>query len=195
MSEQVSEQVVEPVVQAVVVEPVVEAAAVEPDGEVSEQIRNPEGYDKALKVEREARKELERKLSNFEAAEKEREQERIKASMSDQERAIVEAKESARAEVKSEYEGKIIRARVEAKAAAMNFHDPELTLSLLGDVPADVSDDDLVSALEQVGKDRPYLLKPSIPKMDMGPRTGSDGQSLGNGSSEDWFRNLVNKKQ
>jgi hypothetical protein len=111
--------------------------------------------------------------------------------MTDQKRAILDAKESARVEVKVEYEGKVLRARVEAKAAGMNFHYLELVVSLLGAVSAD----DLVYALEQVGKDRPYLLKPSIPKMDMGPRTGSDGQSFGGGSGEDWFRNLINKKE
>lgn len=191
MSEQISEQVVEqPAEQPVaVVEPVVEAESA--DQGAVEQLHNPEGALKALKAEREARKELERKLRDFEAAE----QERAKAAMSDQERAILEAKESARAEAKAEYDGKVLRARVEAKAASMNFHDPELTLSLLGDVSADVSDEDLIAALEQVAADRPYLVKQSIPKMDMGPRTGSDGQSLAGVSNDDWFRRLVDESR
>jgi hypothetical protein len=55
MSEQVVEPVIEAEPMALVEEPVVEV-------EVAKQIRNPDGYDKALKLEREARKELERKL-------------------------------------------------------------------------------------------------------------------------------------
>lgn len=195
MSEEVIEQMIIPVNVEPTVDPVVDPAVEPvldpkvPDVEVTEQIRNPEGYEKALKIERESRKDLERKLREFESAE----QDRVKAAMTDQERAILEAKESARAEVTSEFEVKVLRARVEAKAAGMNFHDPDLIVSLLGDVPADATDDDLVAALEQIGKDRPYLVKTAIPKMDMGPRTGADQQSLGSNSGEDWFRNLINK--
>ena len=180
-----SEQLVEKMT-AEVTEEQQEATPVEVPVEPVAEIKNPDAYEKALKEERAARKNLEKELKVL----KEAEEKRAREQMSEQERAIEEAK----SQVKAEYDAQILKARVEAKAASMNFHDPALALALV-DASADASDDDLVSALEAIAADRPYLVKNGIPKMDMGPRTGKDGQSVGAVTNEDWFRNFMTAKQ
>jgi hypothetical protein len=184
MSEQ--EQVQESLEQsAASTEGVAQDATPEVTQEAAE-IQNPDGYEKALKAERKARRELEKEMKALREAEEQRSRE----AMSEQERAIAEAREEARNEVKAEYDKQILKARVEAKAASLNFHDPNLALSLL-EVDADASDDELMGELESLAKERPYLVKQGVPKMDMGPRTTGDGQSVSAVSSEDWFRQVM----
>lgn len=159
---------------------VIERTAESPMPDVpADGVRNPEAYDKALKEERDARKALEKELKELRSAQ-----------MSEQERAIAEAKEAGFAEAKSKYEADLLKSRVASKAAAMNFHDPDMVNALLN-LEGDLTDEEIIKALDGLAKDRAYLIRTNVPKMEMGPRTGADGQISAQSGSEDWFRQLM----
>lgn len=144
-----------------------------------------DGLHEALKIERTARRELEKQVKEFQL----KQEELDKADMSEQEKTVAEAVAAARADAKSEFDAQIVKLRVESKAAGMNFHDPSLAVALI-EVDTDATDDELAVALKDLAADRPYLVKSGTPKMDMGPRPGKDG-TLNVNSDEDWFRNLM----
>jgi hypothetical protein len=136
--------------------------------------------EKALETERAERKKLEAELKKRQSAD---EKARL-AAMDDNARAVEEAKAAARAEVISEYESKLTKARVQAMASS--FHDPALVAGLI-DVEPDASDDEIQKALDEIGKDKPYLVKTpsSAPPMPQGPRNGEDLDA------GDWLRASV----
>jgi hypothetical protein len=175
-----------------VAEEVVAAAEVAVDTEIVAEAdgesftdEDRESMSKALRAERKRARDLEKQVKEFAAK-----QEAVdSADLSGQEKAVAEAVAAARADAKTQFDSQIVKLRVESKAAGMNFHDPSLAVSLI-EVEADATDDELMDALKDLAADRPYLVKSSTPKMDMGPRPGKDG-TLNSGTDEDWFRNLM----
>jgi hypothetical protein len=142
---------------------------------------------RALIAEREEVKRLKAELKTREDSE---EQAR-RAAMTDQDRALAEAKDAARRDTVAEYEGRIMKLRVQAKAS--NFHDPELVSSLL-DLDADASDAEVDKAIADLATARPYLVKtPGVPPMPQGPRSGPKGGD--DVSGDDWLRQMVDAKR
>ncbi len=162
-----------------VVEEVVEQPAEVEAQEATEEIRNPEGYSKALKAEREARKALEDEIRQL----REAEELRAREALSDQELAVVEAREAGRAEALAEYESKLFVARAEAKAAALGFHDPRLVVPLL-ELGADATDEQITDALEVVSVERPYLVKAAPTNINQGVRPVAEAVP----SPDEWLR-------
>lgn len=155
-----------------------------------EGIQNPDAYEKALKTEREARKALEGQLKQLQAAE----EERARAAMSEQERAIAEAKAAGRAEAQAEYQATLLKARVEAKATGMNFHDPDLVMGLL-ELDPSADDADIEASLKAIAESRPYLVKQAVPNLPQGPRgDGGPGVSPAK-SGDDWIRQMVDARR
>lgn len=136
------------------------------------------------------RAEVKRLKAELRTRQEKEEQER-RAAMTDQERALAEAKDAARRDTVAEYESRILKLRVQAKAS--NFHDPELVSSLLG-LDAEASDAEIDSALASLATERPYLVKTNgVPPMPQGPRSapkGSDGVT-----GDDWLRQMVDSKR
>ena len=143
---------------------------------------------RALVAERAEVKRLKQELRDRQS----KDEEARRAAMSDQERAIEEAKDAARKATVEEYESRIFNLRVQAKAS--DFYDTELVASLLK-LDADASDEELDAALAELAKERPYLVKAgsSVPPMARGPRsqpTGGEAQS-----ADDWLRATVQAKR
>jgi hypothetical protein len=157
----------------------------EPTGDSDDELRRART---ALTAERRARKVATDEL------------ERIKREgLGEQERAIEEAKSQARAEVRAEYNMRVLRAEVRA-AAADRAVDPDAVVALL-DLSAFELDDDgrsdpraVSGAVAELLKEKPYLAKPAIPdskRMPQGTR-GSTGAPAGNGDAggEAWLRSI-----
>lgn len=148
----------------------------------------PTALEKAIKAERERADKAEKALKAREAAD---EKARI-AALDDNARAIEEAKAAAKAEVAAEYEGRLLKARVQAQASA--FHDPALVAGLLELTP-EASDEDIAKALGELATAKPYLVKTGngLPPMPQGPRGTGSGQA--GESGDDWLRQMVQAKQ
>jgi len=178
------ETVVEAVVPVEVAVPV-EVVAEQVEGQDAFTEEDREALSKALKAERKRARDLEKQVKEFQASVSESSQ----ADMGEQERLVAEAVATARAEAKAEFDAQILKARVEAKAAGMNFHDPALALGLI-ELESDATDDELVDALKELAGDRPYLVKSAVPKMDMGVRPTKEG-AVGAVSNDEWFRDFL----
>jgi hypothetical protein len=180
--------------QELPVEPAVEAASVEQAeaSVASEETQfteeDKEALNKALRAERKRARDLEKQVKEFQSKVEKLDQE----DLGEQEKALAEAVATARAEAKAEFDGKMLKLRVESKAAGMNFHDPALTMGLL-EVEADATDDEILDALKELAEARPYLVKSVRPDVGPGPRPGKDGGMSGV-SDENWFRDLLAKK-
>jgi hypothetical protein len=124
----------------------------------------------AIQREREAAKESgrARAAAVAQATELQKELDELKgATQSDLEKALAAAKKEARTEVLSAANGRLIKAEVKAAAAALGFHNPSDAAVQLRDSFGDVkvSDDGEVdeaavkALIEQLAKDKPYLVK------------------------------------
>ena len=172
---------------AITAEPVVEQAVVEA-APVAAPVVDDEFTDadraavmKALKSEREQRKATEDELKKFRAAE----DDARKASMSELERAVSEARASGRQEAETQYKATLLKARVEAKATG-RFHDSDMILSLI-DVDGDATDAEIDAALSGLAEARPYLVKHAVPNLPQGPR----GENVAAKSMDDVFREAL----
>jgi hypothetical protein len=163
----------------------------EPDGTPTPPAPDGEEQDtplhRALVAERAEVKRLKAELKERET----QDEQARRAAMTDQERALAEAKDAARRETVQEYDARILKLRVQAKAA--DFHDPDLVSSLL-DLDADAKDDEIDRALADLAKERPYLVKaPGVRPMPQGPRSGS--KSGDDVTGDDWLRQMVDAKR
>lgn len=139
-------------------------------------------------------KTLREQIKTHEAAQRkateEAERERLE-SLSEQERAIEEARKSGYEAALAEQREVLIRTQVMAAATAANFADPNdaaiyLPLDSLADEAA------VKKAVAKLAEDKPYLLRPTAPgpKLEQGPR-GTGPAS----SSEDWLAAAFKKKR
>jgi hypothetical protein len=116
-----------------------------------------EGGIKALEAEREARRAAEKAARDAQA-----ELDKIrKAGMSEQERAVAEAKAAGRNEALAEVTDRLVRSEIRA-AAAGKLADPGDAAALLGDLKrfvkdGDVDDKAIASAIDELVKAKPYL--------------------------------------
>lgn len=129
-----------------------------------------DGGIKALEQERKARRDAERALKRHEA-----ELEKLRtASLSEQERAVAEAKAAGRAEALKEANGKLVRAEAIAKASG-KLRDPELAAALLGDLEGyvddngDIDGERIAADIDELVTARPYL------GVDKAPAAKDDG--------------------
>lgn len=124
----------------------------------------------AIQREREAAKEAGRAKAAAvsQLAELQKELDELKgATQSDLEKALAAAKKEAKTEVLSSANNRLIKAEVKAAAAALGFHNPSDAAVQLRDSFGDVKvsddgdvDEATVKALiEQLAKDKPYLVK------------------------------------
>lgn len=112
-----------------------------------------------------------------------------KAQMSEQEKAIEEAKTQARQEVEAQYKERLAREKVKAQAAG-EFNDPEDALRYLDLDELDIDDDYAIGeALLKILEEKPYLAKtePKRRSIDQGPQ----GRTVDPKSSEDWVRGAL----
>lgn len=141
---------------------------------------------RALEEERSGRKAAEKAARDAQA-----ELDKLrKDSMSDQERAVAEAKAEARAEVLTQANQRLLRAEVRA-AAAGKLADPDDALGLL-DLPSFMDDDGEIntkaikSAIDKLVSSKPYL------SARPGNGSGEGGARGGNANTEpsmdDWLR-------
>lgn len=149
-----------------------------PDSGADDQLGD--GGKKALEAERNARREAERKLK---ARDGELEKLRT-AALSDQERAVEEARQAGRAEATAAANAKLVEAEAIAKGAR-RLKDAELAPALLGDLGRYVDEDGnidgerIAADLDELVADKPYLkLESSAPatgddKSDGKPPAGS----------------------
>lgn len=147
----------------------------------------PTQLEKALAAEREEVKRLKTELGKRTAAD---EAARL-AAMDDASRAIEEAKISARKEVASEYETRLMGLRVQARAAG-DFVDVDLVSGLVA-LPVDATDEEIDAALVKVATEKPYLVKqqaPGIPPMPQGVRGGAGGNGEGSTQGDRLLRDL-----
>lgn len=141
-----------------------------------------EPLKKALHSERQTVKELKQQLA---ALSKQQEEQRL-ASMSEQERAIEEAKAAGRAEAMAQVQRDLTRAQVTAAAAAAGFADPA---DASGFLPLDdLADEQAVKdAVAQLAQTKPYLLKKAAPaSIPQGPQGGQISKSDPN----EWIRGM-----
>lgn len=138
---------------------------------------------RALDEERRARRDAERQAKKASA-----ELEALRAqSMTDQEKAIAEARAQARAETLAEANSRLVRAEARSIAAG-RLRNPD-DVALLGDLDLFVVDGDvdvkaLGKAVDQLVAARPYL----APDQKPGPLLGGGPQPPPAQSMDDWIR-------
>jgi hypothetical protein len=141
-----------------------------------------EAGKRALDAERNARKAAERKARDFET-----ELNRFReSSMSEQEKAIEQAKREARAEATTAFNGRLVQAEVRAVAAG-KLADPEDAVRFLDldeftvDGDGKVDRKPITGAIEKLLKDKPYLAASATRPTgdaDQGARGGPAGSSM-----------------
>lgn len=110
--------------------------------------------------------------------------------MTEQERVIEEAKEQARAELKAEYDAKILRSRILAAAADV-LNDPNDAALYISDLDPEASEDEVRAAVTLLAKEKPYLAKkPAAPPISQGQR----GDGVSNDDAEDWLRGTLRSR-
>jgi hypothetical protein len=110
-----------------------------------------------------------------------------KKSMSEQERAIEEAKQAVREEVESEFRSKLLAAAVNGRAAAL-LADPDDAWRLIDFEDIDPEDTKAIDAeIKELLKAKPYLAKAALPEhqsIDQGPQ----GELPANKDANNWLR-------
>jgi hypothetical protein len=162
-------------------DPEPEAPPPEPDPAADTDEPLGEGGKRALTAERTARKAAEDREKALQAQLEELQQ----AQMSEQEKAVAEARRAGETEATAKVQRRIFTA--EAKVAASGkvqdptlFADPDVALKLLGfnevpvDAAGDIDSEAISKAIDKLTQDRPYLAangaKPSPGSADGGPR-------------------------
>ena len=110
-------------------------------------------------------------------------------SLSDQERAIEEAKAAARAEVEAEYRATLVKAQAEAAAVAAGFADPADIGGFL-DLSGLNTEAEVKAAVAALAEAKPYLLK-SAPKPAQPIGQGPKAPANPTASPSDWLRSAV----
>lgn len=124
-----------------------------------------------------------------------------KQAMSEQERAIEEAKQEARQEVETEYRAKLFEMKVRARAANV-LNDPDDAFRLIDFVDVDLDDDDAIDdAIKLLVDEKPYLARQEQPSpepnrrnrlsIDQGPQGGGSSHPSGN----DWIRTVTGNRR
>lgn len=140
----------------------------------------------ALDRERQLRKDAEKRAKDGEAA-KARADELEQAGKSDTEKAVAAARREAAAETMAKANGRLVAAEARAAAAALRFQDPRDATALidLSDVrvaeDGTVDTDAITARLDQLAKDKPYLVASATPPEPQGPRPPKPDPSQGSG--------------
>ena len=154
--------------------------------ELKDGMIDPKDHVAMYKAMRELR---EQAKTHEEATRKATEKARLEA-MSEQERAIEEARQEGYQKALEEQRGVVLRTQVTAAALASNFADPEDALRYL-DVASLTDEAAVKKAVDKLATDKPYLLKqgPATPSLEQGPR-GSKPPGGG-----DWLGDAIRKKR
>lgn len=159
-----------------------DASSANPEANTAEEIREEENpLLKALHAERKTVKELKQQLDQFSKA---AEEQRLSA-LSEQERAIEEARKSGFDEAMSSVKADLVKSKVTAAAASAGFADPGDAASFM-DVAAIETDDDIAQAVADLAKAKPYLLKRTSVPLEQ----GQQGQPMSSTPS-DWLRGVL----
>ena len=155
-----------------------------------EEVRDPAHVLELNDKYRRENKSLRDRLKNSEES---LESERRK-SMSEQERAIDEAKDAVRKEVEAEYRTKLLAAAVHARASAV-LADPEDAWRLIDFEDVDPEDSKAIDeALKQLLEAKPYLAasaKPENQNIDQGPQ----GSTTKLSDANDWLRGVTSHRR
>jgi Arc/MetJ family transcription regulator len=136
---------------------------------------------KALHAERQTIKELKAQLHELR-----QQQDKIKLeSLSEAERAVEEAKRAGYEEAMQAVKADLTRSKVTAAAAAAGFADPGDASGFL-DVSSLDGDDDIVKAVADLAKNKPYLLKRTAQSLEQGQQSKSKADS-----PNDWLRSAL----
>lgn len=115
-----------------------------------------------------------------------------KAQMSEQEKALDEARKEGYEKAEAFYKTELAKARVTSLAAG-HFADPNDALMYLDLDELDLDDDKaIVKALEEVLKAKPYLSAKNGGRksIDQGPQGGAGGEGQ---SASDWMRSITGR--
>jgi len=144
------------------------------------------GLENALRRLKDENKGLKSRLSSFEA----QVEEDRKASMTDHEKALEEARLAGFQEATDSQRVEVLQAKVVAAAAAAGYADPADAPGLLGKGLSELGDDKAInSAVESLAEKKPYLLaaREKPPEFEQGQqgKTRTDG---------DWLRRTMLKR-
>ena len=113
--------------------------------------------------------------------------------MSDQERALAEAREAGKTEALGQYKSSLARASVTSAAAVAGFNDPADAAAHLDLSGLDPDDSDgIKAAVAELATKKPYLVKKtsSTPKIPTGQQGGGEGTG---GSFNDLVRGAARR--
>lgn len=159
-----------------------ESVSVNPDAAGAEDAKEEDNpLLKALHAERKTVKELKQQLDQFSKAAEEK---RLSA-LSEQERAIEEARKAGFEDAMSSVRGDLVKSKVTAAAAAAGFADPADAASFM-DVAGIETDEDIAQAVADLAKAKPYLLKRTSVPLEQ----GQQGQGMSSTPS-DWPRGVL----
>lgn len=139
-----------------------------------------------------ALKTLREQVKGHEAATRKAEQKARLEAMSEQERAVEEARQAGYEEALLAQREVVTRTLVTAAATAANFADPADALRYLD--PKELEDEAAVAkAVTKLAADKAYLLKPSPqgPMLEQGPR----GSGKPDAESGDWLGAAIRRKR
>lgn len=140
---------------------------------------------RALHAERQTIKELKQQIAAVTASQEEA---RL-ASLTEQERAIEEARNAGRSEAMAEVRRDLVKAQVTAAAAAAGFADPGDAAGFLTLDDLD-SEDAIKDAVTGLAQAKPYLLRKAAPQpLEQGPRGGTVTEADPN----QWIRGMFTR--
>lgn len=142
-----------------------------------------EGLENALRRLKDENKGLKAKIGSFEAAAEKQRQE----SMTEQERAVEEARKEGYTKAMQEQAESVTKAKVVAAAAAAGYSDPADAPGLLGKQITELGDDEQIAeAVGKLAEGKPYLLKQKQrPEFEQGQQGKSQP------SEADWLRKTM----
>lgn len=145
-----------------------------------------------VKLNQKANREAKALRERLKAAEAEAERLR-KEAMSEQERAIAEAREEAAAEIRAEYEAKLLERSVRA-IASTRLNDPEDAWRLIDFEDVDAEDEKAIEkAIDDLVKAKPYLArKRGGNGIDQGPHGSTPA---GGSGGNDWLRSVTSGRR
>lgn len=125
------------------------------------------------------------------------------SSKTDQQKAIDAARTEGADEVTGKFTTRIVNAEIRATAATLGFADAKDAIALFGDISkVEITEDGpdgkaITTRLEEIAKDKPYLLKGTVPKTPRqrpkpaeGERSEDDSKPAGKGRAAAALRQL-----